>query len=102
MLNYTLQTPEDFAIVKPAETLTDKDFGTDSDDWIFELPVEYGGTFDSKAAAQAKDNLQTFDISVGAAKAQELFEAAQAQNQEGAQWGQKWYANFYFDFYHKI
>jgi len=67
-LNYTLQAPEDFAIVKPAETL-EKDFGADADDWIFELPVDYGGTFDSSAVAAAKDNLQTFDITVGAAKA---------------------------------
>ena len=67
-LNYTIQAPEDWAIVKPADTL-DNDFGADSADWIFELPVEYGGTFDSGAVAKAKDNLQTFDIKVGAAAA---------------------------------
>ena len=76
-LNYSLQAPEDFTIAKPSETL-EKDFGADSDDWIFELPVAYGGTYDSGAQTAAKDNLQTFDITVGAAKAQELFDATQA------------------------
>ena len=67
VLNYTIQAPEDFEIKKPAEELTDKDFGDGEADWIFELPVEYGGTLVS--GDKGKDKLQTFDIKIGAAKA---------------------------------
>ena len=43
-------------------------------DWLFELPIEYGGTLDQNAVAAKKDSLMAFDIKTGAKAAQEQFD----------------------------
>ena len=45
--------------------------------FLFDLPIEFGGSLDSAALSKAKDNLMVFDIKTGALQAQQLFDAAQ-------------------------
>lgn len=47
----------------------------DCNEFVFELPKEYGGSLDSKDVKTAKDSLMAFDITTGAQAAQEAFEA---------------------------
>jgi len=37
-----------------------------SNHFLFDLPIEFGGSLDSSALKQAKDNLMVFDIKTGA------------------------------------
>jgi hypothetical protein len=53
-----------------------------SNDFLFDLPKEFGGDLDSAALSAAKDSMQTFDITTGAAKAQDLFQKAEVKQQE--------------------
>lgn len=48
----------------------------DSGNFLFELPKEFGGQLDSAALSAAKDSMMTFDITTGAAKAEELYKKA--------------------------
>jgi len=38
----------------------------DCNEFVFELPKEYGGSLDSKDVKTAKDSLMAFDITIGA------------------------------------
>ena len=44
--------------------------------FLFELPIEFGGNLDSAELKKAKDNLMVFDIKTGAEQAQKLFDQA--------------------------
>ena len=56
--------------ILPGDYSWDKEF-------IFELPIEFGGNLDSKELKKAKDGLMLFDIKTGAKEAQKLYEKEQ-------------------------
>ena len=51
-----------FKIQTPMSVLPDLKDTHGQSDWIFELPIEFGGNLDSEAQKAAKDNLMVFDI----------------------------------------
>lgn len=44
-----------------------------NNDFIFELPIEFGGTLTAQTTLQHKD-MMAFDITTGAAEAQRMFD----------------------------
>lgn len=72
--NYKLVTPEEFNFVDLKDLNPDISVEAGEDaDWIFEYPVEFGGTLANNKLAVA-DSLKAFDIKDGKAAAQEYLE----------------------------
>ena len=46
-----------------------------SDDFLYELPVEYGGSLTEADQNKGKDSMMAFDIHTGADKAQAIVDA---------------------------
>ena len=66
-LNYKLVDKSDFKIQTQDELLSGISIqGAGSNpSWLFELPLEYGGTFDHSQVVKAADNLNLHDIKTG-------------------------------------
>ena len=74
-MNYQLVHPSDFSIIdfKTVNSSIDLE---GSQNYLFDLPKEFGGTLEG--AVKAKDSLMTFDIKIGAEEAQKAFEEKEA------------------------
>ena len=70
--NYVLVEPEDFNFMSPQDLK--EDISVEAGEFIFELPIDYGGTLDNDYKAH-KDSLMAFDIKTGAEAAQKAYEA---------------------------
>ena len=65
--NYTLIDKDQFKVVSQDGLLSDVEITGrgENPSWIFELPIEYGGTFDHSKVVKAADNLNLHDIKTG-------------------------------------
>lgn len=63
--NFKLMKADKFKIVDASSLVSDIP-QTSPSDFIFELPIEFGGSLDSAQIKEAKDNLMVFDIKTGA------------------------------------
>ena len=75
--NFKLMKPSDFKVKDILDILPDERSLMGVSSFLFELPIEFGGTLDSAELKKAKDNLMVFDIKTGAEQAQKLFDEAQ-------------------------
>jgi len=80
-LNYELQSPEDFKVLTHRDVLQP---GTEvqetGDDFLYELPEEFGGSLTQQE--KPKDSLMAFDITTGAASAEEQFRKQEEAKEE--------------------
>mmetsp|Transcript_22859 Transcript_22859/g.35179 ORF Transcript_22859/g.35179 Transcript_22859/m.35179 type:complete len:167 (-) Transcript_22859:776-1276(-) len=77
--NHQLTTPDKFSIVTSPDVVPDTVTldPTEHMDFIFELPIAFGGTLAD--VAKAKDSLMAFDITTGAQAAQAMFNKNEAE-----------------------
>ena len=75
-LNFSLIKPEEFKVVNAQDLVEDRQFETSGADpeFMFELPVEFGGSLANDGTEAAKGGMMAFDIKTDAAEAQRLFE----------------------------
>ena len=79
--NFQLMKADKFKIVD-ACSLVPEIASTSPSDFIFELPVEFGGSLDSAQIKAAKDNLMAFDIRTGAQQAPQLYDQKQKEKEQ--------------------
>ena len=65
--------PSEFSAVQVSSVLPELQWDQPESAWLFELPVEFGGSLE-KAATPVQDSLMAFDIKTGAQAAQKAFE----------------------------
>lgn len=64
--NFKLIKPSEFRVKNVSDVLSTQPQLNGDGSWLFELPIEFGGSLDSKAMKEAKDSLMVFDIKTGA------------------------------------
>ena len=82
-LNFSLLPTDQFQIKNAADLVADRQFESvgKEPDFIFELPVEFGGGLVDDGVEAAKAGMMAFDIKTGADAAQQAFDQA-AQEKE--------------------
>ena len=79
--NFSVVPPEAFQVIDAANLIPQELVlePTAHMDYLFELPVEYGGTLVQQA--KAKDSLMAFDIRTGAQAAEDAFRQMEAKKE---------------------
>ena len=63
--NYQLVDASQFKVINIQDLNLNLEMPDGDDSFIFELPVEFGGTLDISKVAEVKQNMHAFDIKTG-------------------------------------
>lgn len=82
-LNYRLLPPQEFAIQRLEDLGIDlQDPPVGFEDFLYELPEEYGGSLREADLQERKNGLMAFDIRTGMSEAQKAFEKKEEQKEK--------------------